>query len=179
MHSHLSEVFALLEDSRTTLRQAVDGVPPNLRRERPEAGRWSVAEVLEHLALVNRFFAQRIADAIAEARAAGLGVESHAREGLAAGVVESMANRGHRREAREAVMPTGAVDADTAWDDLDQAREAVRAAAAGGDGLALGSVRVDHRLFGSLTLYQWVELTAAHEVRHADQIREVGAALRR
>lgn len=179
MHSHLSEVFALLDHSRTTLRQAVDSVPPNLRRARPEAGRWSVAEVLEHLALVNRFFAQRIADAIAEARAAGLGVESHAREGLPAGVVESMASRGHRREAREAVMPTGAVDADTAWDDLDQAREAVRAAAAGGDGLALGSVRVDHRLFGSLTLYQWVELTAAHEVRHADQIREVGAALRR
>jgi hypothetical protein len=33
-------------------------------------------------------------------------------------------------------------------------------------------------LAGSLNVYQWVELTAAHEIRHADQIREIGAALR-
>jgi hypothetical protein len=179
MHPHLVEVFARLENSRATLRQAVDDVPPNLRRSRPGAGRWSVVEVLEHLALVNRFFAQRIADAIAEARAAGLGTESQKREPLPARVVDSMANRRERRDAREAAMPAGASDADAAWADLDQARGAVRAAVAEGDGLALGSVRADHRLFGSLSVYQWVELTAAHEIRHADQIREVGAALRR
>jgi len=136
-----------------------------------------VAEVLEHLALVNRFFAQRMADAIEEARAAGLGPESLAREPLLAEVRERMADRGDPREAREAMMPSGAFDAAVAWDDLDLARGAVRAAASSGDGFALGSVKADHRLFGSLSIYQWVELTAAHEVRHADQIREIAATL--
>ena len=45
------------------------------------------------------------------------------------------------------------------------------------DGLALGAVTAEHRFFGVLTVYQWVELVAAHECRHADQIREIGAAL--
>jgi len=177
MHPHLTEVFARLEDSRARLRTAVDGVPSSLRQTRPAPGRWSVAEVLEHLALVNRFFAQRITDAIEEARAAGLGPESRARETLPADVSERMADRGDPRDAREAMMPTGVIDAAAAWDDLDVARGAVRTAVSGGDGLALGSVKADHRLFGSLTIYQWVELTAAHEVRHADQIREIGSDL--
>ena len=177
MHSHLAAVFARLEDSRATLRRAVDGVPEELRQMRPAVGRWSVAEVLEHLVLVNGFFAQRMADAIAEARAAGLNPEQQAREPLSREVVRRMADRSDPREAREAMMPTGRVDAEAAWGSLDAAREAVRTAARGADGLALGSVKAEHRLFGPLTIYQWIELTAAHEVRHADQIREIGAAL--
>jgi uncharacterized damage-inducible protein DinB len=179
MHSHLVDVLSRLDDSRIALKDAVDGVPEALRRTRPAPGRWSVAEVLEHLARVDRFFAERIAGALAEARAAGLGPERGAREPLPDDVVQKMQDRTTRREAREAVMPTGAVDTVAAWDDLDRARQEVRSAVATGDGLALGDVKAEHRFFGSLNVYQWVELTAAHEIRHADQIQEIGAALRR
>lgn len=55
---------------------------------------------------------------------------------------------------------------------LDDSRAVLAA-----DGLALGAVTAEHRFFGVLTVYQWVELVAAHERRHADQIREIGAAL--
>ena len=61
MHAHLDEVLPLLDNSRAVLKSAVDGVPENLRRTRPAHDRWSVAEVLEHLVKVNRFFAERIA----------------------------------------------------------------------------------------------------------------------
>jgi len=179
MHPHLAEVFGRLNDSRAALRAAVDAVPQGLRRTRPSPGRWSVAEVLEHLALVDRLFAERMVEAIDHARTVGLGPERQAREGLPADVARRMSDRGEAREAREAMRPAGAIDAAAAWDDLEAAREAVHQAAAGADGLALGTVRAEHRLFGSLTIYQWVELTAAHELRHADQIREIGAALSR
>ena len=38
------------------------------------------------------------------------------------------------------------------------------------DGLALSEVEHTHSFFGTLTVYQWVELVAAHASRHADQI---------
>jgi len=33
-----------------------------------------------------------------------------------------------------------------------------------------------HPFFGTLTIYQWIELMAAHEGRHTEQIREIAAA---
>jgi uncharacterized damage-inducible protein DinB len=177
MHPHLIAVLGYLDEARGAIRAAVATVPEDLRRTRPAPGRWSVAEVLEHLALVDRSFAQRITEAIAEARVAGLGPEDQPREPLPPAIVRRMADRSEAREARDALRPTSALDAATAAADLDLARDGVRQAVSLADGLALGSVRIEHRIFGSLTMYQWVELTAAHEMRHADQIREIGNLL--
>ncbi len=179
MHAHLEEVLPLLDDSRAVLRSAVDQVPEGLRRTRPAQDRWSVAEVLEHLVKVNLFFAERITTAIEEAKASGLGPERETRDPLPHEITLKMQDRSDRRQAREAVMPDGNVDANAAWANLDRARADVRAAALRGDGLALGTVIAEHRFFGSLSVYQWIELTAAHECRHADQIQEIGKALGR
>jgi uncharacterized damage-inducible protein DinB len=178
MHPHVTEVLAGLDQSRAVVRAAVDSVPEALRQVRPAPGRWSVADVLEHLALVDRGFADRIAEGLAEARRAGLGPEHGAREPLPADIRRRMADRGERREARAEMTPQTSVDARDAWNHLEQARQRLRDTVTSADGLALGTVRAEHRFFGSLTVYQWVELTAAHEVRHAEQIREIGAALR-
>jgi uncharacterized damage-inducible protein DinB len=179
VHQHLTEVLGRLDAARGAVGAAVAGVPESLRRTRPAPGRWSVAEVLEHLALVDRSFAQRIADAIAEARVAGLGPEDRPRDPLPPAIERRMADRSEAREAREALRPAGGRDAAAAEAELDAARDAVRQAVSLADGLALGSVNAEHRIFGSLTMYQWVELTAAHEMRHADQIREIADALGR
>lgn len=179
MHPHLAEVLGRLDAARGAVSAAVAGVPEGLRRTQPAPGRWSVAEVLEHLALVDRSFAQRMADAIAEARVAGLGPEDRPRDPLPPAIERRMADRGEAREAREALRPAGGLDAAAAAAELDAARDAVRQAVSRADGLALGSVSAEHRIFGSLTMYQWVELTAAHEMRHADQIREIAGALGR
>ena len=127
MHPHLAEVLARLNDSRAVLADAVNEIPEELRRARPAPDRWSVAEVLEHLAKVNRFFAGRMAAAIDEARAAGVGLEQQARNPLPEDIVRKMADRTDRRAAREAVMPSGDVDSSTAWDDLiGRVRNSVR-----------------------------------------------------
>jgi len=177
MHAHLEEVLPRLDNSRAVLRAAVDAVPERLRRTRPADGRWSVAEVLEHLAKVNRFFAERIATAVAEARAAGLGAEQEPRTPLSSDIIRMMKDRTARRQARDLVLPGGDIECDAAWADLDRARDDVRNAVLAADGLALGSVTTEHRFFGVLNVYQWVELTAEHECRHAEQIREIGASL--
>lgn len=177
MHPNVREALACLDASRAALEAAVASVPEPLHRTRPGPARWSVIDVVEHLAKVDRFFAERIAAAIADAQRGGLPPEEDPRAPLPADVARAIGDRTDRRPAREAMMPSGSVDLRTAWDALDRARAEVRAVMAAADGLALGRVTADHRLFGRLTVYQWVELTAAHETRHADQIREIGATL--
>jgi hypothetical protein len=177
MHAHLQEVLPLLDNSRSVLKAAVDQVPTTLRRTRPADDRWSVAEVLEHLAKVNRLFAEYIATSVAKARASGLGPEQQPRAPLSTDIVNKMKDRSARRQARDIVLPSGSVECDDAWADLDRSREDIRQAVLEADGLALGSVTAEHRFFGVLNVYQWVELTAEHECRHADQIREIAATV--
>ena len=45
------------------------------------------------------------------------------------------------------------------------------------DGRALSGVIHEHPFFGPLNVYQWVELIAAHEMRHVAQVREAAMAL--
>src|SRR5688572_12474035 len=50
--SALDEILRHLSRSRGILQGAVESVSMELRQQRPEPTRWSVAEVLEHLVLV-------------------------------------------------------------------------------------------------------------------------------
>ena len=55
---------------------------------------------------------------------------------------------------------------------LERAGASVRDALLSGDGLALGEITHPHPLLGPLTLYDWFGFIAAHEARHAAQLRE-------
>jgi hypothetical protein len=176
MHTHLTEVLARLDGARATLRGAIEAIPSTLQRQRPAPERWSAAEVVEHLTIVERLFSGRIMTAIAEARSAGLATEAHARTPLPDWIEQRMADRVNRRQAPETAHPTGTVDVATAWATLESNHAALRAALAGADGLALSQVTLDHPFFGTITVYQWFELMAAHEGRHTEQIKEIAAA---
>ena len=175
MHPHLSHVFSLLEASRVELRAAVDTVPEGRRRERPAPDRWSVAEIIEHLALVEQRFTGVVATAIAKAREAGLGEERAARTPFPEQHAHRLLDRSQQRQAPEVVTPTGSLDVASAWHALAQAELGLRDAVTAGDGSALSGVTADHHIWGPLNVYQWVELAAGHERRHADQIREIAA----
>lgn len=176
MHTHLTDVLARLDEARASLRGAIDTVPSPLQRQRPGPDRWSAAEVLEHLTLVEHVFSGRIVKAIDAARSSGLATEAHPRAALPDSVAQRMSDRLNKRQAPEPAQPTGTIDVATGWAALENGHATLRAALAGCDGLALSQVTLDHPFFGAMTVYQWVELMAAHEARHTEQIKEIAAA---
>jgi hypothetical protein len=176
MHTHLTEVLSRLDAARASLRGAIDAIPPAMQRQRPAGDRWSAAEVLEHLTLVEGIFGGRIMKALEAARS-GLSSEAHPRAPLPDAVEQRMVDRVNKRQAPEPAQPTGRIDVAAGWTAMENNHAALRAALAGCDGLALSQVTLDHPFFGTMTVYQWVELMAAHEGRHTEQIREIAAAL--
>jgi len=147
-----------------------------MQRQRPAPERWSAAEVLEHLTLVERIFGGRIVNALDAARS-GLSSEAHPRVPLPDAIEERMSDRVNKRQAPETAKPTGTVDVASGWAALESNHSALRGALAACDGLALSQVTLDHAFFGTMNVYQWVELMAAHEGRHTEQIREIATAL--
>jgi hypothetical protein len=176
MHTHLTDVLSRLDSARATLRGAIDTVPAAMQRQRPAAERWSCAEVLEHLTLVERIFGGRIVNALDAARS-GLSPEGHPRAPLPDAIEQRMGDRVNKRQAPETAQPTGTVDIASGWATLEGNHSTLRAALTRCDGLALSQVTLDHAFFGTMNVYQWVELMAAHEGRHTEQIREIAAAL--
>jgi DinB superfamily len=173
MHPHLTEGIALLDEAQAALRAAVAAVPPSARSRKPAPDRWSVNEVLEHLALATTRFTASVGGAVDKARAAGIGAEQAARVPLDETIRRRLADRGERRQAPENMLPGGALDAEAAWAAQAQAHDGFVRTLTSADGLALSGVTADHRRWGPLTVYQWAECLAGHEKRHAEQIAEL------
>jgi len=178
MHPAVTEILARLDRSRANLRETVDRVPAAQRDQPPASDRWSVAGVLEHLALVDERFTAIIGGKIADARAAGLPAEEDDPALLPPNVEAMLADRTERRTAPEPLHPRGLACGD-AWTRADAARAAFRELVTAADGFALSRVIHEHPRFGALNVYQWAGFLAAHESRHAAQIRDIASQLAR
>lgn len=177
MNARIQEILEQLDQHRAALRSAVDAVPPELRERRPAPDRWSVAEVLEHLSIVEGRVTGVLEARIAAARAEGVGEESGTGPVVPENYVALIRDRSRPRVASGASAPRGEMDADAAWAALERSRSALRQAVLSGDGLALGEVTQAHPALGELNLYQWIAFVGGHEARHTDQIREAAEQL--
>jgi hypothetical protein len=176
MHPALTVVLARLDRSRASLREAVDRVPAHQRDEPPAADRWSVAGVLEHLALVDERFVAILGGKIADARAAGLPAEQGDPPLLPPNTEAMLADRTERRQAPPPLVPSG-LACEEAWARAEASRAAFVELVTAADGLALSGVIHEHPRFGALNVYQWGGFLAAHESRHAEQLREIASQL--
>jgi hypothetical protein len=177
MHPRSEEVLDYLDQTRSELRAAVDLVPSHARNTRPSPGSWSVAQVLDHLAIAHSRVAAGVRKWIAEAKANGIGPETETSTVLGTIPTERILDRTQKVEAPETLLPPSDVDAETAWTNLEQAHEKLRDAFLAGDGLALEQVIQPHPVLGPINMYQWVMFNGSHEARHTLQIREIAADL--
>ena len=177
MHPRIEEVLNYLDAERSTLREAVELVPPELRDQSPGPDRWSVAQVLQHLTIIEKRISMGMTKWIADARASALGPEVETSSTLNSLPLQLIVDRSQPRSAPEEVRPRGDIDAASAWTALEQTRAALRAAILAGDGLALSEVVQTHPVLGPINLYQWALFVGSHETRHTGQVREIAAHL--
>ena len=173
MHPRSEEVLNYLDAQRNELRAAIDSVPLAARNAQPTADQWSVAQVLDHLTMIDKRVAAGFGKWIAEAQAKGLGAEIETSSVLNSVPSALITDRSRKFNAPEEIRPRSDVDAEVAWTELEQARAKLRAAFLAGDGLALGQVVQPHPVLGPINVYQWALFVGSHEARHALQIREI------
>ena len=172
MHPRITELLAFVDRETEKLRDAYESVPPDRRSVRTDPARWSPAEIVKHLVIVDHRIAQRLAALIEEARL--LPPETETTAFLPHPIVARVLDRTNRFRTSQAGEPID-VDPARVWDELMAARRALAEVAAKGDGLALGKVSAPHPALGSFNGYEWLAFVGAHAARHADQIREMHA----
>ena len=178
MHPRLAAVIDYADRARIELLATVDAVPQPLREARPSEEAWSVAEILEHLMIVERGVAKLVALKLGEMQM----LPTPPRESpddvpLDAAKLHKLGDRSFRLAAPERVVPRGELSAEEALAALLQTRGALLDQLHAADGYALSQAHHPHPFFGPLDLYEWVYMTGGHELRHAAQIREVATQL--
>jgi hypothetical protein len=170
MHPRLTELLDYVDQQTDVLRKAYESVPPEQRAVRTTPGRWSPAEVVHHLAIVEGRLAQRLALLIEQARA--LPPETETTSALTKQSTANVVDRTARFATVEALEPKD-TDPNRVWDELMAARRESLRVIQTGDGLALGAVSAPHPRLGAFTGYEWIAFIGSHMARHADQIREM------
>jgi len=173
MHPRTTELLAHLDSQHDRLRRAVEDIPRHKRERKPNPERWSVAEVLEHLSIVETRIERVFTAKLTEARAAGLRQERDASPVVGTIDMARVLDRTRRITASEAALPSGKLDADAAWAALERARDALCNSVRASDGLALADVVHPHPVLGPINLYQWIAFVGGHEARHAAQVMEL------
>lgn len=177
MHPRLEEALNYLDSERAALSEAVELVPTELRAQQPGPDRWSVAQVLQHLVMIEKRIGMGMTKWVADAVAGGLGPELETSSVMNTLPLDLISDRTQRRTAPEEVRPSGDLDAASAWTALEQTRAALRAAVMPANGLALSEVVQPHPVLGPINLYQWLLFVGSHEARHTGQVREIAAQL--
>lgn len=170
MHARLAETMTFVEEKRRELLQSFEGVEGDRLCRKADSEGWSVAEILEHLRIVESGIARLITKRVGQAREAGLGEEKSTSSVMPAfEPIQTALDRG-KMQAPVSVQPRVDVDISEVLEGLNSSREALRAAAVSASGLSLGEIRHTHPILGELDLYQWLIFVGQHEGRHKKQI---------
>src|SRR5713101_8358137 len=122
MHPRLEEVLNYLDSQRAALSEAVELVPTELRDQRPGSDRWSVAQVLQHLVIIEKRVGMCMTKWVGDAVAGGLGPGLERSSVLNSLDLALIADRSRRRNAPEEGRPDGTLNAASAWTALEQTR---------------------------------------------------------
>ncbi len=178
MHPRTDELLHHLDTQRAILRSAYDAVPAHLRETRPTAESWSIAGVIEHLALVERRIASVLQDGLKAAAASTPPPPLTDLEPFLPRIdPTAILDRERRIAAHMSLHPSRGLNGGEAWVALVQATQLVREVALAADGLDTTAVRSPHPVFGMLDFGNWIAFVGYHEARHARQIRATAAAL--
>lgn len=146
---------------------------------RPGAGRWSVGECFDHLAITTGLVAANLRVAIDQGRAAGRSGEPPYRLGLVGGwFVRAMEKPGKRSmPAPENFVPAFGGAKSAVLGKFFAAQQDLRDALESSPGLPLDKLRAPSTAKGAgwvkLNLAAWFASTLAHERRHLAQARRV------
>ena len=175
-HPRLATLRAELLLRRAILRAAIDAFSTDAYDVRPGADRWSIAEVIEHLARTEAGIAVLVRRSASALRARAEADAALAAPETAALDADLLVDRSRRLVAPDAVQPRGNLPFAAAWAALLEADRKLDDAMLSGNGLPLDTIAHPHPALGPIDVYQWIAFIGLHELRHADQIREIGAA---
>jgi hypothetical protein len=174
VYKSVAEIFAAIDEMHQRLLSRVSELSAAECGFRLNDGAWSIAEILEHLSIIETQVCALTKKMLERIEASG-GVS--AQPDLESNPV-SMAQyaehaTGKKFQAPKSVRPTGTVPVAESLAAMQRARAGLRALQTHFEAIDLSSATFQHPFFGPLNLYEWLAFIPMHEANHLRQIKAI------
>src|ERR1700704_1044780 len=159
-----------LQQTRDGVVEATKGLSDAQMKFKPAPDRWSVAETLEHIVLVEDSLLQNVTDKVMKSPA---GAADRDTAKIDAMVLAMIPDRSHKRQASPQFVPTGRGTPSETLDHFQKIRAKTIAFLDSTPDLRAHAS--DSPLGQQLDAYEWLLFIGAHSQRHTKQILEVKA----
>ena len=167
----VADIFAANDEVRGRLLARVESLDEARQNFRPGADAWSAAEIIEHLALIERRLTGLFNAMLKKIE--GAGAEAQPRPMRPFSLDEFAAQARQKLNAPDETRPRGGGNLAAALAQLRASRAALNALQPRFKAVDGASATYPHPAFGPLNLYQWLAFVGAHEARHLAQIERV------
>jgi DinB family protein len=165
--SEREKALRYLVETRTGVADTVKGLSEAQWKFKPAPDRWSVAEVVEHLAVIEDL----VKEILGKLGQAPAGAPDRDPKKIDAFLFAEIPDRSKKFQAPPEVSPTGRwAPADALKHFQDDRNQIAQVLQTKSD---LRQHVINHPAFGPLDGYQWILAVAAHSARHTKQILEV------
>jgi uncharacterized damage-inducible protein DinB len=158
-----------LSATRRQVLDTVQNLSPTQLDYQPAPDRWSPAQIVEHLAIVEGFILIRIDATLKSPQS-----QQSAWQDRDNDLIAATRSRETRVQAPERALPTGQLPHDELFRKFEANRNRIIEFVATTDA-PLRKMCSPHPVFGDIDCYQWLLAVAAHSERHHAQILEVVA----
>jgi hypothetical protein len=165
----ISDIYANNDKLREKTKQLVASLTDEQTAVLPEGEKWTIAEIVEHIAIVQDGMAKISAKLLTQAQAAGKASDGAARlsENFTAKAAEAATLK---FEAPDRVRPTGNQTVEESLRKMDAAREELEKLRPLFESVECSDFKFPHPFMGDLTAHEWLALVGGHEARHIRQI---------
>ncbi|HKP67756.1 MAG TPA: DinB family protein [Pyrinomonadaceae bacterium] len=169
------ETIADIYDGNAKVRQRLKDLLSSLTDEQVSAARegelWNVAEIVEHIAIVDESTLKICAKLLKKAEAAGQAANSvKISDGF---MSKSREIAAMKVEAPDFVKPTGERSIEESIARLDENADRAAELRAKFETIDGTSFTFPHPFFGEITAHEWFALKGGHELRHLKQIERL------
>ena len=171
-YQSVAEILEAIDETRKRLCHKVEALSPAQETFRPSPDAWSIAEIIEHLAIMEermfRLFVMMVKKADStEVQAGGRGfrpvsIDQHVERSLKEKYV-----------APETVRPSGNLRIEDSLARMRRSRAQLHELRPKLEAVDLASITYPHPAFGPLDISQWLAFIGVHEDRHLRQIESV------
>lgn len=165
----IADIYATNDKIREQLKQTIENLPDGKANFSPEGEKWSIAHLVEHIAIVEEGMSKISAKLLTQAQAAGKKADGTANltANFAAKAAEA---RMQKLEAPDQVRPTGEQTIKQSLARMEENRKCLEQLRPLFESVECSDFTFPHPFMGDLNANEWLTLIGGHEARHLKQL---------
>jgi hypothetical protein len=168
----IADIYARNDETRENLKKLVSDLSEEQIDFLPEGAKWTIANFVEHITIVEDGMIKISAKLLSQAQAKGESSngEANLSENFAKKVLEI---RDKKLEAPERVRPTGKQTVAESLVKMEENRRRLEELRPLFESVECSEYKFPHPFMGELSAHEWLALIGGHEARHLEQLKKI------